>query len=68
MPRAALDLALDIGIEATSIDEPELEKLRTGNPAARSLPLLQAIARCEQTRIALPYLPPRTLGVEVRPC
>ncbi len=67
-PLAALDLALANGTEETQIDQPELEKLRLGNPAARSLSLLQVLARREPARIVLPYLAPATLGVGVRPC
>ena len=67
-PLATLDLSLESGIEEASLDQVDLEKLRTGNPAARSLPLLQAFARREPKRIALPYLPPMMLSVGVQPC
>ena len=46
----------------------ELAGLADTNPAARSLVLLEAIARGETRTIALPYLEPATLLVEVTPC
>lgn len=49
------------------LDEAPLERLRTGNPAARSLPLLQAIARGSAHRVILPYLANRQLIVEAAP-
>lgn len=52
--------------DETRLDEPKLEALRVGNPAARSLPLLHALAVAEKTpldvaaasttNITLPYL------------
>ncbi len=52
----------------TQMAEPALEKLRTGNPAARSLPLLQAIAQAVSGRIILPYLDDNQLVVGIEPC
>jgi len=49
-------------------DSTELERLRTGNPAARSLPLLQAIARMTTRTVILPYLANQYLRVEFLPC
>lgn len=63
-----------IGLEITenrSCDElpdNELELLRQGNPAARSLPLLVALATRKAQNIHLPYLPENQLHVQVRPC
>lgn len=52
---AALDIAVtDSGSE--DCNSGALESLRTGNPAARSLPLLQAVARGVAGRVVLPYL------------
>jgi hypothetical protein len=50
-----------------AMSETELERLRLGNPAARSLPLLRALARREYRRVVLPYLPDTQLAVDVRP-
>jgi hypothetical protein len=44
-----------------------LERLRAGNPAARSLPLLQAVARSSPRRVILPYCVERKLIVDVAP-
>lgn len=45
-----------------------LELLRSRNPAARSLPLLQLIAQGRKERIVLPYLPDVQLSVQHQPC
>lgn len=42
-----------------------LEDIRTGNPAARALPLLQALATSRPARVHLPYLHDACLGVEM---
>lgn len=52
---------------ATSLDDAGLEQLRLGNPAARSLPLLAALARKAATDVRLPCFD-RSLGVAVAPC
>ena len=44
-----------------------LEALRLGNPAARALPLLRAVAQGSATTIALPYVGARLLGVTLEP-
>ncbi len=65
---ARLDLGLGRGLIETALAAPALEELRLGNPAARSLPLLEALA-CRQTaELVLPYLSPQQLGVRVGPC
>ncbi len=46
----------------------ELSSLADTNPAARSLPLLEAIARRRTDAVKLPYLEPAILEVEVTPC
>jgi hypothetical protein len=38
---------------ATSMMDPQLERLRLGNPAARALPLLAAVARADAATIRL---------------
>ena len=64
---ASFDIALARGEREDRMRDKELESLRTGNPAARALPLLEAIARQEARRVVLPYLPDTRLAVEVRP-
>ncbi len=54
--------------EETHMDEPELERLRIGNPAARALPLLSAIARGTDSAIRLNYFNDQELIVKVTPC
>ncbi len=44
-----------------------LEALRRSIPAARGLPLLQAVARGEAGRVALDYLAPLSLAITVKP-
>jgi len=50
-----LTLTLGDG-EPSILVNPELERIRLGNPAARALPLLQALAGREVTPVSLPYL------------
>jgi hypothetical protein len=52
---------------ATSLENPLLEALRLGNPAARSLPLLCAIARQQAQGVALPVVNDEFLPVEIEP-
>lgn len=67
---ARLDLTLshDVAEQATSMADIRLEALRNGNPAARSLPLLSAIARQQPTRVCVEYLEDQYLLIEVTPC
>ncbi len=44
---------------------PELESLRSAIPAARSLPLLEKLARRESGRVVLDYLDPQRIAIEV---
>jgi hypothetical protein len=71
-PLAGLDLGLTRNAKASPLEGSApgggLEKLRLGNPAARALPLLQAIARARPGDLVLPYLAPQNLGVGVSPC
>lgn len=48
-----------------SLDDPALETLRQGTPAARALPLLQRLARRDAGKVALEYLAPMALDVSV---
>jgi len=65
---AALTLELIGQGEEDTLDDVGLERLRTGNPAARSLPLLQAIARGSVGSVVLPYLADSRLAVGLAPC
>lgn len=51
----------------TRMQDAALEKLRTGNPAARSLPLLAALARNIRETVILDYLTGNRLAVTVAP-
>jgi hypothetical protein len=44
---------------------PELEQLRLGNPAARALPLLEALAQRRSASVVLEYLPGTQLQVDI---
>lgn len=50
---------------AEHLEHPELETMRLGIPAARSLPLLQCIAQRQTTRVVLDYLDNTRLAVDV---
>lgn len=54
--------------EAASMADTRLEALRIGNPAARSLPLLSAIASQRPARVCVEYLEDQHLLIEVTPC
>jgi len=45
-----------------------LEELRLGIPAARALPLLEALARETEGDVVLDFLPETRLRVAVSPC
>jgi hypothetical protein len=45
-----------------------LEALRSGVPAARSLPLLAALAACRAETVNLEFVPGSHLRVAVTPC
>jgi len=53
---------------ADRMSEPQLEAMRASIPAARSLPLLRALARHESGRVILDYLRHTRLAIEVDPC
>jgi hypothetical protein len=54
-----------IDAPATTLANPQLEALRAGNPAARALPLLEALAAQRSTKVVLDYLPGTGLGIEI---
>jgi len=53
---------------ADLLEVPLLEQLRATIPAARSLPLLRAIANRETARVVIDYLDNCRLAIEVVPC
>ena len=69
---AALELELlpgnDTKNDHNDCGDAGLEKLRVANPAARSLPLLQAISQLQESNLRLPYLHALDLGVRIQPC
>ena len=63
-------LTLALGKEmsaATKMADPGLEGLRRGNPAARSLPLLQALARGDHADLVLEYVSGNRVAISVAP-
>jgi hypothetical protein len=64
---AALEIALQPRSQESWVASPDLEALRQDTPAARSLPLLAALARKEDALVALSYLDDLTLAVTVMP-
>lgn len=65
---ASIDIVLRARSAAgTKATIPELEALRTNTPAARSLPLLEALARGRDAEIVLPYLAEMEMFLTVRP-
>lgn len=66
--QASLKLKL-VSKEADSrMAHPQLERIRQGNPSARSLPLLQGLAIGEPQRVVISYLPELDLAIEIIPC
>lgn len=64
---ASLDFRLERGRPEDTMDDPGLERLRAGNPAARALPLLHALALERPGEVVLPYLPGQALCLEHAP-
>lgn len=54
-PLACLRISLDTEQADSAMERAEIEALRVGNPAARALPLLQAIASEQGQRLSLNY-------------
>ncbi|ATG20836.1 3-oxoacyl-ACP synthase [Ralstonia pickettii] len=63
---ARIDVALS-ETPPTTLADAALETLRQGNPAARALPLLQALATQHATNLVLDYLPDTRLQVDLMP-
>jgi hypothetical protein len=62
-------LTAELGVApAERLAEPQLEALRAQVPAARSLPLLRALARPQTAAVMIDYLEKQRLRVEVSPC
>lgn len=66
-PGEGITLTLELcrGATQTALVPPDLEALRIGNPAARALPLLEAVARRRAGTVILPHLPGRQLAVRL---
>jgi len=64
-----LDIRLNGEVDGvvTTLSSLELETLRQGNPAARALPLLAAIAPLQPAQVVLDYVDENTLQVAVTP-
>lgn len=62
---ARLDIGLSGQQAETPMQDDALESLRRGNPAARALPLLMALARHQSMDIHLPYLVGRGLSLHI---
>ncbi len=64
---AGFDLDLRPGKDASDFGPPALEDLRRGTPAARSLPLLAALARRDAASLSLNYLGDMVLTLHLAP-
>lgn len=69
-PHSCARLTLSTGIAAaeTALDDAALEAARRGNPAARMLPLLAALARSIPASVELPRCGGCGVRVQVEPC
>jgi hypothetical protein len=61
-----VSLAGDESEVTQTVSTPELEPLRLGNPAARALPLLEALARGRDTSVCLPLSSHQSLRVDLK--
>jgi hypothetical protein len=65
---ATLDLSFEsVPADATRMADDALDALRSGVPAARSLPLLAALARGNRTVVVIAYGDENHLRIEVTP-
>jgi hypothetical protein len=62
-----LNLSIEQSVKTTAMESAALENLRLANPAARSLPLMQALIRSCQTEVLLPYTNDQCLKVIPEP-
>lgn len=67
LARAKLTLAFTSAQTETTLADTGLEQLRRGNPAARALPLLAALAAGRNAKIGLPYLAGQGFQVQLEP-
>ena len=67
-PRALAEISVALSDDVADRLDGELEKLRVAIPAARSLPMLSAIAMRKDGRVVLDYLNHKTLTVVISPC
>ena len=68
-PRSIARLAVRLGsTRPAPMAHAELERLRASIPAARGLPLLEALARRSTATVAVEYAEPTTLSIDVTPC
>ena len=65
---ARLDISLVKNKATDSINDHDLEAMRLGNPVARSLPLLQALAKHTDCTVILPYHDSLQVSIKVSPC
>jgi hypothetical protein len=64
---ACVELELLAGPGTPSAAPPDLEPLRQGTPAARSLPLLAALARAAESSVTIAYLDDMALALKIAP-
>jgi hypothetical protein len=68
-PRTVARISAELGNDAVNrFDDPQLEALRMGSPAGRSLPILARLARRDWGSVNIEYLGSTTLNVEVIQC
>ena len=65
---AVIDLEISNERQISQMSDVNLENLRAGNPAARSLPLLQLLAREEKGTVYIPYPHAQSLQIALSPC
>jgi hypothetical protein len=68
MARLDLELVPAANTPGTRISDPALETLRTAVPAARALPLLQALALGDERQVVLDYLDDVVMRIALSPC
>lgn len=64
--RWSMSVQLHEGNPYSTLDDPALEAMRVGNPAARSLPLLTLLAADRTGEITLPYLSDMSVVIDIQ--
>lgn len=64
----SLDINVTAPVAPTRMRDPMLELLREDNPAARGLPVLEALASQRTDTIGLDYVAGKSLSIQVSPC